>query len=218
MGEDSAARKDLLLNELNACCSSAAQETDGQKDAEVMVGRLNELEGQLLLLEDSVSRKDAELNDLKLRRAAEESERLALKKSQRLNQQALADAEKLRIENAFLSGVVSRFEKKTMGLERQLETLSEVKAQAEAKEKEAAARKEELQVVQAEAEMQQEREHAAALRTSALEQANAESIERLEEQQQAAESAALPLRDYKKEHNQKMQELLRRLQSVEKQK
>lgn len=146
------------------------------------------------------------------------TERSARERDHHLNKQVVADAEELRTENAFLSGVVSRFEKKTMSLERQLEVLSEIKMEAETKEKETLACREELQAARSMFEEQLERQHLAAARSSELEQANAEAAERLEEQRQAAESVALTLRDFKKDRNQKMQDLFRRCQGLEQQK
>mmetsp|Transcript_44333 Transcript_44333/g.77853 ORF Transcript_44333/g.77853 Transcript_44333/m.77853 type:complete len:544 (-) Transcript_44333:21-1652(-) len=188
--------------------------SDFKQDGELLV-RINELEGQVALLDDVAAQKEGELREL------EEQLRICRERREDARQQdsdLRAEVEGLKDRDVFLSGLVARFEEKTMKLECQVGELTAAKEEAESRTQQATIRQEELEAAQAEAaELRQEKQTAHS-KTAELLEANASAEERIEEQRQAAESTALALRECKKDHNAKAQDLLRRMQMLEKQK
>jgi len=183
--------------------------TQAQDD---LILRVNDLEGQMALLEEAVVGKDTELEVLRARVEAAEAE--ASSRSACRIPDHTVELEELRQRSEFLSGVVSRFEKKTMGLQEELD--AQVVRGQEAIAKQAAAHQEELRAARDEAAKLLAARQAAEAQAAELAAAKAETAERLAEQREATESANLAMRDLKKEHNRKMQDLLRRIQILEK--
>jgi len=147
---------------------------------------VSDLEGQLALLQEELAGKDRELHALKEQLAEEGRLRRSTEAAfeGRTPQQLVSEMEILQGKANFLQDVVTRFEDKTMVLERQAKALS-------ASEKDAKGRLEQKE--------------------NDLEQLKAGS-ERLRDE---AESAKVALRDAKKEHNRRVQELLRQVQQLE---
>merc|ERR1712176_331952 len=158
--------------------------------------RVNELEGQVVLLEDVVARKDAELKEVLQRLSSEEAAEKARQTSNYLGAQARENAERLREENTFLSNVIRRYEQKTMDLESQLDVLSRAKDEADANRKELKTSRAALADAQAAVADFREREILELERTRQLQEAIIEASEQVAEHRQAAESAALLLRAY----------------------
>lgn len=178
-------------------------------------GRVNELEGQVALLDDIVAQKDGELKELRqqLRNCRECRE-----DAEQQDTGLRAEVQQLKERDAFLSGLVARFEEKTMKLEQQVSELASARHEAKICAEQAAVQQEELRAARSEAAELREEKQAAHTRTAELLRANAAAAETIEEHRQAAESSALALRDCKKDHNAKAQDLLRRMQMLEKQK
>jgi len=90
---------------------------------------VNDLEGQVAFLEDAALRRERELEDSHARLRLVES-RQQVEGHSCISTSAL-DAEDLQRKNAFLSVVVSRFERKAMDLEKEIVTLTVEKQAAE---------------------------------------------------------------------------------------
>ena len=90
---------------------------------------VNDLEGQVAFLEDAALRRERELEDSHARLRLVES-RQQVEGQSCISTSAL-DAEDLQRKNAFLSVVVSRFERKAMDLEKEIVTLTVEKQEAE---------------------------------------------------------------------------------------
>merc|ERR1712070_1099092 len=161
-------------------------------------------------MEDAMAKKNSELESLRAQ--------LAGLDPPETQKRAAVQVDELRSENSFLSAVVSRFENKTIEMQRQAEALTRKLAEADKRSEECAALQQELKAVRANSSQLEEQHKASKLRCVELEQANADALERLEEQRQARESGVLQLKDCKKDHNQRVQELLRKTQTLEKQK
>jgi len=157
---------------LAASSAAASSQTEAFEEED---SRTVELEGQLALLEESLSGKERELGEMKERLAEEQQLRATVKG--RTPQELAAEVEALQSRAGFLSELVTRFEDKTMVLEGQVKSLTTSEQDAR--------------------EQLQQRDEA------------------LSEAKEDAASAALSLRDAKKEHNRRVQELLRQVQQLE---
>lgn len=182
-------RKVMLLEEENAKLTVAAAH---RRAAVLHVATqaedhaLHEVEGQLAMVEGHLRRKEHELQEVKdsLKKEKRNWNSFLSVAKGRTPAQLVSEVEHLQSRNGFLSELVSRFEDKTMVLERQSKELSEEMSACKAA-------KEAAQSTAAEE-----------LRLSALRQ---------QQLMEEAKGAALLLRDIKREHNKKVQELLRQL-------
>jgi len=172
--------------------ASVAAETQTQAE----FSQVLELEGQIALLEESLAGKESEIQALweeqKLREASPSNK-------PRIPVELLDEVQGLREKNSFFSDLVARFEEKTMFLEKQVKAVSRAEQDARSQLK----RHQEEQAIAS--------EQLAAAR-EATECAHRQRAEQLGEE---AESAAVALREAKKEHNRKNQELLRQVQLLE---
>lgn len=186
-------RKVMVLEEENAKLTLQVRRRAPECDASTQAEDLwvHELEGQLALVEGLLRSKEHELEEVKEKLKQEQQSRskfLSAAKG-RSPQELMAEVEALESRNSFLSDLVGRFEDKTMMMEKQAKTLGA--SEEELPEKLAKCKKE-----QEEAKVRAQEE----LRAS------------LAKQQQLKEEAkgmALTLRDLKREHNKRVQELLR---------
>lgn len=196
--------------------------------AQRLQARVVELEGSLALAEDAAARRVAELHEeLRALRVPQTPPAAAsavpggpepLAQEEEGTEAAAAEAEQLREQNGFLSSLVARFEEKTMDLEGRLAAASSAKELAEARARRATLRRDEVQAAKGETSALREALQEAQARASQLQEAAMQAAELVDEQRQAAESAWVALRDSRRDHNQRTQELLRRTQVLEKQK
>lgn len=180
--------KVMLLEEENAKLTIAAAHRCAVVHAATQVEdqALHEVEGQLAMVEGHLRRKEHELQEVKdsLKKEKRNWNSFLSVAKGRTPAQLVSEVETLQSRNGFLSDLVRRFEDKTMVLERQSKELSEEMSVCKKE-------KEEAQSTAAEE-----------LRLSALRQ---------QQLMEEAKGAALLLRDIKREHNKKVQELLRQL-------
>lgn len=195
----------------------------GSADAATQTGdegssRLNDLEGQLAVQEDTLARRDQEIRNLRAQLGALGPQHAADAARRRAEVEGLRQSkEELRRRNEFLTAIVSRFEGKTIGLQRQLDDMSAARREAEARAQgeEAAAReaallREACRAAEAEAGSRAEGLREAEALARELRAAHEEALASAAENREAAESAGVVIRDLKKEHNRKMQDVLRR--------
>lgn len=191
------------------------QAAGSQTEDGMLLRMMNDLEGQVAYHEDLAAKRDQELLELRALSVHLEAEaRLAAEAARR---HAEVDAlkqtsEALSSRNDFLTALVNRFEQKTMGLQRQIDNLNLAKAQAEMHADELRG---ELQAAVAEATEHMEARDSAQEHAEDLKIANSEVKEQLSECEEAAEGTAVVLRDLRREHNRKTQELARRQQLLE---
>jgi len=187
--------------------------------------RIGEMEGVIAQQEYTIDRRDQELRNLRLRVGEQGLQQRTAGELARQRAEVEGwrqSSDELKRRNEFLTAIMSRFERKTMGLERQLDeartSRHEVVARAEEVEARLAATellREELQVAQAEATASLEDKRLSQARNEELSAENAEQVEQSIELREAAESAGVVVRDLKKQHNAKVQELLRKVQALE---
>mmetsp|Transcript_58377 Transcript_58377/g.183240 ORF Transcript_58377/g.183240 Transcript_58377/m.183240 type:complete len:340 (+) Transcript_58377:1-1020(+) len=173
---------------------SAAQTTED------LVSRAEDLEDLAANLEELLAGRNRELTEVRAKLADAELQARASREGPDVAELE-AEAEEMRSRNGFLAGLVARFEQKTMDLESQLGSLTAARREASATSAEAAALRTELEAARAEA----------AERHQSLEVAE----ETMRERQETLEGHALVIRDLKRDHNRKMQEVLRRAQGLE---
>jgi len=176
----------------------------------------NELEGQIAVYEDALAKRDHELRKLQARlKIAEERGQGAAGSEAEAKAQRQANDE-LRRRNEFLDGIVSRFERKTMVLEQQVAKLSRRESELEARAKAADRLQLELNESKSELEARRKAEEEASARHDRLLSEQQRLLEKCAEHQQASEGAQIKLKEAKREHNRKVQELLHRVQVQEK--
>eukprot|EP00929_Paragymnodinium_shiwhaense_P048863 TRINITY_DN24666_c0_g2_i1.p1 TRINITY_DN24666_c0_g2~~TRINITY_DN24666_c0_g2_i1.p1 ORF type:complete len:503 (-),score=146.77 TRINITY_DN24666_c0_g2_i1:122-1630(-) len=164
--------------------------------------RVAELEGLLAVCEEAAAKKDSELRALRSQQASQKPEELL-----ELRHKA-AKCEELSKKHEFLQGIITRFEHKSMDTEKRLKGL--VAAQEAAEQK--------AQAASESSEAYRLQLDAARTEIARLQTANAQAEQRVQDAQEAAEGVTVALRDLKREHNRKSQDLLRKVQLLEKEK
>mmetsp|Transcript_13407 Transcript_13407/g.37063 ORF Transcript_13407/g.37063 Transcript_13407/m.37063 type:complete len:527 (-) Transcript_13407:99-1679(-) len=173
-----------------------------QTPEDLLARRAEELEDLAANLEELLAGRDAELAEARARLADAEAQARSARECGRASAALEAEVEQLRQRNGFLTGLVARFEQKTMDLEGRLAALTSARRAAAAHAEEATA---ELR-----AELREAQSVAAEGQEAVL-----AVRERLGEQREASEGAAVALRDLKRDHNRKIQEVLRHAQALE---
>lgn len=171
-----------------------AQAQERASCEQAWVHALHDLEGQVAFHEDRAARRDQELFELRacVRRLEMESNMGSEAVRQHAELEALRRAHgDLQSRNEFLVGIVSRFEGKTMSMERQIAQLTLARREAEGQA--TALLRGELQAAAAEASERLEAHEAAESR--AAEELGAATAELFEQQQVSAEKQALAARE-----------------------